>query len=428
VRVENQGARRKEEGMVRAEARNEDDLLAEDDLLVEEVVGEESAEPSSEMLDALLVETEAENERARREIEEDRAQSLQSVAHEFLGEVATIEDEVDAELLGDVVAETAVESPADEEADEEAEAEAEADEEAEPSTVAIVQVNATGEGSAGVSRLRSKGRSQMSPQAKEEALIAMEYALRSGCLTRREVDAIVLTMQRFAILFINSTADVLLTPNSKIEAIANETARGEARYNKIVAWEWFFGPYYRGRSPRVAIEEVCPVISIHPDWVRRRMYNEPPPEKGPPKEWDLPPALRKLLYVDGHLRSLPSSYTIPENVRGLLWHNRGDPELARLLSTRGGASLKPVKRLLSKSPEGPSIPPSSSPPSPISLPTPEPICVVSRTPVLNVVGREVQRRVRCQEPPSSRETDSAFEVVEKLGPAGIRLLGNASVR
>ncbi len=313
----------------------------------------EEAEPTPEESDALLAEIEGEIERARQEIEEERANPIRAVARLDFHE----------------------------------------------STISLMDATEIVAGR----RLACAGP-------------PLDWRARARDLHPHEIDEIVLCMQRFAILFINSASHLLLIPDSRIEQIREGIeARREAEYNKVVAWEWFFGPYYGGRKPRIALEDVSPVISIHPDWLRWRMRHEPPAEIGVPREkWALPPELRAELYSRGTLR--PTRFKLPQEERDELGRNRGDPELATLEE-----SAPTVARLRAK--------PTRMLPAAASriVRAANRLLHLSDVPINPVTRLIVEKSdaVTSVRQRSEDATTAAFQVVANFGSDGIDLLSRA---
>lgn len=269
-------------------------------------------------------------------------------------------------------------------------------------------------GEAGAPSKSIVGAALMSPAAR--AAPPLSWEARVCNLRPHEIAEIVLCMQRFAILYINSASELLLTPYSRIDKIQTDGARLNWYYDKIVTWEWFFGPYYGGRAPRVALEDVSPVLSLHPDWIRRCMRREPVIVRDANgRVLDIPglsTAARAELYAGGLL--LPPRGTVPEEVRRECWFDRGDPELEELRQGCGGQRAwfrgrtgpKPGKRTKLKTP----------------------VVVALPEIVLSPVTRQILTRVSAEPQPSPlppAAVVSALEMFDTLGEAALDLLGNA---
>ena len=104
------------------------------------------------------------------------------------------------------------------------------------------------------------------------------WHLRPSEVDPAEVAEIVLRMREFAKNFLLSTYRAAEVTDEEIDAIQDPHDRDEAIVDKVVAREWFGNPY-GGWMPRVALEEICPVLRIHAGWVRHVAAQKLPPTK-----------------------------------------------------------------------------------------------------------------------------------------------------
>lgn len=146
-----------------------------------------------------------------------------------------------------------------------------------------------------IERARRHRSPPMSEQAKAEPPLSWEARVRT--MRPWEVAELIVRVQRLAILYINATCRAAMIKNEEIEALPPGYRRDEMIADKVVAWEWFFGPW-EGWLPRFALEEACAVLLVHPDWIRRRVRAYFEKEKVEPPKFRLAPGYRVQLYSD----------------------------------------------------------------------------------------------------------------------------------
>ncbi len=217
-----------------------------------------------------------------------------------------------------------------------------------------------------------------------------------------EVAELILRMQRLAILYINATCEAAMISDERIDALSGH-ARDELIADKVVAWEWFFGPW-EGWLPRFALEEACVILQLHPDWVRRRVRAYFEKEGIKRCKYKLPPGYRVELYSEDKMF---------------------DTDRTRAKRTAASGADDEVEEQVDEKQEA-VVEPQSTPPSPLPLPVSS--APVSSAPssvrvIDQIVDESTLRAVPAEAIPSVVE--ATFRVLDQLGADALAVLSGA---
>lgn len=139
-------------------------------------------------------------------------------------------------------------------------------------------------------RVDGQATEQATEQEVKKALVErIPWHPKLADLTLDGIAEVVRRTRKVATLMINSATEDVLISDTEIRQTKSIYVRRELIASKITSWEWFFGTW-QGLPPRLALEEVCPVLHTSPAWIREKVI-----AAAKPTRYKMPPGCRSEL-------------------------------------------------------------------------------------------------------------------------------------